>query len=408
MTYSIRRWRQRTACIFALAAATLASCGFFTTPGAAVSASERLAVSGRSAAVAVVTGDANSPTSIPIKSVDALLDKAFNRSGQVAVVDAGSRPALHAVILGGHFGNSEAKSAAETQQVGAVDVALNRVVPATPQSDPWASVVEALGWLHSQGGGTLVVENSGLGTAGFLDYRNVGLLEADPAQLVAFARANHELPDGVNVTVVLLGIGWTALPQEPLDVPHRANLVAQWKALLTATGARVTVDETPLTDPGPHPAPPVSPIVITEASWVIPQGECGAQFDSSELHFQVGTATLLDPQIATVALREVVADLRSDRQVADVTGTTSSEGGDALNGPLSLRRAWVVVQLMESIGLPVAQVGRVTGLGSHFPGFVTDTAPDGSLLLGPAAEDRMVRITWPCTSGDPYRPPPQG
>lgn len=349
------------------------------------------------AAVAVVTGDANSPTAQPTASLNALLTRAFNRSAPVAIIDAGGRPTLHAVTLGGRYGNTDAKNAARSQQITAVETALSHVTPTVAQSDPWAATIEAVGWLHDQGGGTLIIDNSGLGTAGFLDYRQPGLLEADPNQLADYAKSHQQLPDATAIHAILVGIGWTAPPQQPLDQPHRARLVAQWAALLSAAGAHVTIDQTPLTGPGPRPAPQVTTIGLTLTSWQPPKGVCATQLDSTELHFKVGTAQLIDPATAKTALRAIVAQLRSNGQNVNLTGTTSSEGGPQINIPLSRSRAETTATLMETIGLPAHQIGTITGLGSHFPGYIPDTTPNGTLLPGPAAANRKVILTWTCT-----------
>jgi OOP family OmpA-OmpF porin len=348
------------------------------------------------AALAVVTGDANSPRAVPPPSIDALIRRAFHESAALALIDAGGRPRLYSVSLGGDFGNADAYEAAENEQTSGVSHALGRVVPAASESDPWTAVTEAVGWLKGQGGGTLVVENSGVGTAGFLNYQEPGLLDADPGDLASFARAHDELPDASGLHAVLVGIGWTAPPQPDLGLPERSNLVAQWSALLKAAGATVSVDETPLTGPGPSSAPSVSVVHAPEIAWTAPPGICGTALNSAELHFLVGTSQLIDPETAKSALRQVVTDLQANQQVATITGTTSSEGGDAINLPLSRQRAEVAAQLMEAMGLPGSQIGPVVGLGSHFPGYIQDIGPDGTLLPGPAAENRQVIITWAC------------
>ena len=257
------------------------------------------------------------------------------------------------------------------------------------------------GGLHAQGGGTLVVENSGLGTTGFLDNHQPGLLEADPAELVTFAQAHHEEPDAASIKVILLGIGWTAPPQTALDAPERVNLLGQWAALLDAAGAHLSIDQTPLSGPAPTGAPVVSLVATTQVIWDPPPGTCGTALNTTELHFIIGTAQLQDPATATLVLRNVVAALKADHRVATITGTTSSEGGPAINVPLSKERAQVTAQLMESMGLPRSQIGQVTGLGSYFSGYIPDIGPGGVLLPGPAAENRQVIISWPCAHGAP-------
>jgi outer membrane protein OmpA-like peptidoglycan-associated protein len=350
------------------------------------------------AAVAVVTGDATSPAAIETPTIEALLNRAFDRNAGFAAVDAGGRPHLFATRLGGTFGNSDAKNAALAEQMSAAIRALDKVIPATSESDPWTAVSEAIGWLHDQGGGTLVVENSGLGTTGFLNYRQPGLLEADPAELVTFAQAHHEEPDAAGIKVILLGIGWTAPPQPALDAPERVNLAGQWAALLKAAGAQVSIDQTPLTGPAPAGAPQVSLVTTTQVIWDPPPGTCGSALNTTELHFIVGTARLQDPAAAAPVVQNVVAELKANHRVATITGTTSSEGGAATNIPLSKKRAQATAQLMESMGLPRSQIGQVIGLGSQFPGYVPDIGPGGVLLPGPAAENRQVIVSWPCVS----------
>jgi len=350
------------------------------------------------AAVAVVTGEATSPAAIETPTIKALLNRAFDRNAGFAVVDAGGRPRLFATRLGGTFGNSDAKNAALAEQMSAAIRALDKVIPATSDSDPWTAVSEAIGWLHDQGGGTLVVENSGLGTTGFLNYRQPGLLEADPAELVTFAQAHDEEPDATGIKVILLGIGWTAPPQPALDAPERVNLLGQWAALLKAAGAQASIDQTPLTGPAPAGAPKVSLVTTTQVIWDPPPGTCGTALNTTELHFIVGTAQLQDPAAAKPVLRNVVAELKANHRVATITGTTSSEGGAAINIPLSKKRAQATAQLMESMGLPRSQIGQVIGLGSQFPGYVPDIGPGGVLLPGPAAENRQVIVSWPCVS----------
>ncbi len=354
------------------------------------------------ASLAIVTGDANSPTFQPTSAVDSLLADAFDHHDAVAVVDAGGRPrVLAATVLGGNYGNSIAMSAGRSAQLAAVAADLARVVPAAAESDPWAAFVTAIDWVAGHGGGTVVVANDGLGTKGLLNYTQPGLLEAEPAQVVAFARSHNELPAAAHgLHVVLAGLGWSAPPQPALDQASRANLTAQWQALAAAAGAFVTLDPTPQTEPGPS-APPVTVIRPTTFAWRAPVGTCGVALDSVHLRFEVGTASYADPAAATSTLHSVVETLTANHQPATVTGTTSSEGGDALNAALSTSRALATAQTMESLGLPPTQIARTVGVGYRFAGHIPDTAPDGTLLPGPAAADRQVIITWPCTPNEP-------
>lgn len=384
----------RAATVTATAATLLglSACGTTTTTNSSPTAT----TSHSPAAVAIVGGDANSPDPIVTPTVEQLIEHAITERAGFGLVDTGGDPRLYTTRLGARLGNTIAQQAADTDQLDGALHALGALRATTAQSDPWRAVLEAVGWLQDQGGGTLVVDNSGLGTTGLLDYRQAGLLEADPTQLVAFARANHELPDAQHIHVILVGIGWSSPPQHLLDTPQRANLLAQWTALLEASGAHVTVDHTPLTGPGPRPAPPVSTIPTTQVTWKAPTGTCGSAFNNTEVHFVVGTARLVNPASAARALHHLAATVRSDHAPITITGTTSSEGGPKINEPLSKLRATTIARLLETLRVPPTQIIHINGVGDHFPGYIPDTTPTGTLLPGPAAADRQVIITWPC------------
>jgi hypothetical protein len=117
--------------------AGLAACGGGSSPAPAPATEP--------AALAVVTGDANSPAAIETPAIEALLDRAFDRNAGFAVVDAGGRPHLFSTTLGGTFGNSDAEQAALAEQVPAAGRALAKIIPAAGESDPWTAVSEAIG-----------------------------------------------------------------------------------------------------------------------------------------------------------------------------------------------------------------------------------------------------------------------
>jgi len=348
------------------------------------------------AAVAIVTGQANSPRAQLTRRVQSLVVHAFDRHSDFALIDDGSRPRLASVQLGSEAGNSDAQSADEQDELASITSALERVVPDSPQADPWDAVDLGLAWLRGQGGGTLVLEDSGLGTTGWLDYRTTGLLGANSEELVSYAQENGELPDARGLAVLLVGIGYTAGDQQQLDEASRANLVAQWTDLLEAAGACVSVDPTPLTGPAPAKAPPVGSVPVPTLA--PPSGLCGETLGSTEVAFVVGTSRLASPSAAESSMERVVNQLILSREVVTISGTTSSEGGSQINMPLSLARANRVAQLMVGMGLPARQIDKVVGLGSDFPGYIPDTNAAGQLLPGPAAANRKVMITWRCNT----------
>ncbi len=108
---------------------------------------------------------------------------------------------------------------------------------------------------------TLVVLDSGLSTAGALNFATPGMLDAHPREVAEALGDAQQLPDLSGVSVVFHGLGDTAAPQQPLDPIRRAQLVAIWSAIARQAGAgSVQVEATPL-EGGPLPAtPPVTPV----------------------------------------------------------------------------------------------------------------------------------------------------
>jgi outer membrane protein OmpA-like peptidoglycan-associated protein len=327
-----------------------------------------------------------------------LIRTAFAAHASFALLDTGARPELTTAQLGSDAGNGEAMAADESAQLATISHALDRVVPAVAEADPWLALTEAVEWLKAQGGGKLVFEDSGLGTAGLLNYLTPGLLGADPGQLVKYAEDHKDLPDAHGVSVDLLGLGYTAPPQPALDQATRANLIEQYTALLQASGAQIIVDTTPLTGAGPKIAPPVT--VVPPPITGPPVGLCGATFGSNEVRFIVGTATFADPLAATSAVQSVVDQLSSSpNALATITGTASSEGNN--NEALSQSRAFAIQQLMIKLGTPPSQIGNVIGIGATGPDHVPDIDAAGNLLPGPAAENRKVIVSWQCNMSVP-------
>lgn len=158
-----------------------------------------------------------------------------------------------------------------------------------------------------------------------------------------------------------------------------------------------TVDPTPNTNqemPGlpavatvPLPAPPVFKT-------------CGTTVlsDAGTVGFQVGLSSFRDPSGARQTLSKLATALNQGTEAIQLIGSTSSEGGDAVNDPLSLNRAKAVVAVLVSLGVQASRI-TVVGDGAHYPGRVADTGPGGQLLLPQAEQDREVVVQLPQCQG---------
>lgn len=250
---------------------------------------------------------------------------------------------------------------------------------------------------RDNGRGTLVFSDSGLSTTGTLNFTQPGLLEAQPAEVIAFLEREHALPNlkGLNVFLVL----------EPVEPPqadlgqYRAHIKELLQTIAEKGGAAcVAVTEEPATASGPHldHLPPVSPVPVPPAA-VFSAPCSGVLQDTGDVAFKLGEATFREPDKAHAVLERVGRALR-DRTCNRIvlTGTTARDGSLAYQRTLALQRAEAVKQvLVTEGGVDPASIETV-GLGSYFTKYQPDIGLHGELLPGPAQLNRTVRID-PCT-----------
>ena len=264
-----------------------------------------------------------------------------------------------------------------------------------PEVDDLAALdVAARAARSGESAGTVVFIDSGLQTVDPLDFRQPGVLDADPVEVVAFLERTGAIPDLNGLTVIFVGIGDTAPPQKGLDVARRERLVALWSEIAKAGGAAcVHVDSAPRGGGAPTGVPrvgkvPVPPPPVADFSalgtTVLP--------DDGTVGFVPGRAVLRDPRAAAEVLRPFGDWLLDDRdRRVDLTGTTARFGDLAGQIELATLRAEAIKQVLVDQGVDPAQI-TTRGVGSEFPEYVNDQGSDGSLLPGPAAANRTVRI----------------
>ena len=266
---------------------------------------------------------------------------------------------------------SAAAQEEETDLLGALDLAA-RAISSAP------------------GDHTIVVVDSGLSTAGDLDFATQpGLLDADPQELADGLAAADVLPDLTGVRVVVQGIGDTAEPQEELGTAQRRHLVELWQAILDTAGAtEVAVEQTPLSGFPSDALPWVTPVGLPEPAQCVG----GAiELSGADVAFQADSAEFVDPAAARAVLEPIADQLRAAGLTATLTGTTARVGELSGQVELSERRAQAVSDELVDLGVPASALTAV-GLGSEFPGYVQDHDAAGTLLPGPAGENRKVIV----------------
>lgn len=349
-----------------------------------------------------VASRANTPAAEPLPAgVVGVLDQVVRRVGQDGT---GPEISLIAVdgapfVVGGQaFQPSSHNDSALAREREAYLTEIGRGVAEakarTGEADILRGLDVAARQARAQGAGTVVLVDSGLQTVAPLDFREPGLLQADPTELAEFLRTSGSLPDLSGLTVLLYGIGDTAAPQEPLGTAARSRLVEQWSAIVAAGGATCSyVDQTPRTGAAPSGSPAVSIVDIDPPVTLDMSGSQPIKLtDGGEVGFVTGKSDFRDPDGAAKVLRPLAGWLAADpARGLHLTGTTARSGTDDYQLDLSRQRAERVRRTLADLGADPSRVVAV-GVGSRFPQYVHDAGPDSELLPGPAAENRSVII----------------
>src|ERR1035441_1649963 len=208
-------------------------------------------LSGASVPLTIVVGERSNVPSIQFPSaVTSLLNTAATDREPVTLIRIDGKPKVFPVAP---FSTSDVSSGAIQQDIrnyvnGVIQILTgSHLHAAAPQADVLGAL--SLAAEATPAGGNIVVIDSGLQTAGQLMYQNPGVLMSPPSDVVKFLRAGNLIPRLSGRHVLLYGFGYTAAPQAALDQPERENVAAQWKAIVAAGGACVTVNTTPHTKP---------------------------------------------------------------------------------------------------------------------------------------------------------------
>lgn len=409
-----------TSALAAGAAVLLASCSAPGSSGTRGGQAVTMPVGcGNSGAVVLaVESHANVPPAVVTASMQAAIQNAANSGGAIGVVSIDGAPQLvRTGVFKATAGNDAANESNEAAFVNGVTGVVDSVRATSAHVDALGALRVSAGAVTAAcpSGGTVFFEDSGLPDTGAMNFAKADLLQASPAEVSDFLKHNRALPNLKGIHVVLVGIGDTMPPQLPLDQASRDNLIAIWKSVVTAAGAdSVTVDPTPVQS-APNgkaradlpevltvsvPSPPDFQGVIQKLQRsTTPTTTTVTLPDAGPIGFLPDQAVFRDPHAAEKELDDLATALRqlAHAKIA-VLGTTSSAGDDTPAGEqgrrtLSRERANVVRMGLIDRHVPASWFEPVQGNGYHFDGYVPDRAQDGSLLPGPAAQNRSVRIT---------------
>lgn len=364
-------------------------------PAAATSPLASTCLSGASVPLTIVVGERSNVPEIQFPDVlSVLLNKAAAGHEPITLIRIDGKPKVFPLTP---FRTSDVNTGAVQQDIGNYVAGVFQILSG-PDMHAVAQQADVLGALSlaaaaTPTGGNIIVIDSGLQTAGQLEYQVPGMLMSPPDDVVKFLRAANLVPGLSGRHVLLYGFGYAAAPQATLDQPERANIVAQWKAIVTAGGACVTAETTPNTNAEEAGLPAVSTVPLPAPPIFRP---CGTTVlsDAGSVGFNEGNASFRAPAAARSTLSQLASILKQGTEPLTLIGSTSTEGGDAINYPLSRERAAAVKSVLMSLGVVGTRI-MVVGDGAHYPGRVADVGPDGQLLLAQAEQDREVIVQLP-------------
>lgn len=134
-------------------------------------------------------------------------------------------------------------------------VTVTTIVANTAGKSYGSDVISALDLAATVGSGSdprIILVDNGLPDTGALRMSDPGMTAADPDEVVATLAAAKALPNFNKAEVELVGLGWTAAPQEPLTGEQRSNVLNIMTAIVTASNGTPVVINTALTGAGPE------------------------------------------------------------------------------------------------------------------------------------------------------------
>ncbi len=349
--------------------------------------------------LAVAVGDrANNARPAWPAGLDPALAKVMNATEKgapdgVTFVRADGSPTIGCVMtLDTSASNPTALKTFRTEFISAVQGEVASLPARSPQANPLTALSRASA--AAGPGGTVVLIDSGLQTVPPLNFKAEDLLDADPGLVVSELAKADDLPDLHGQNVILDGIGYTSLPQQPLSPSQLSHLVTLWQRIVKAAGAAsVMTVTTPDTTVSASGLPLVS-IVPVPPPGNIALG-CDKESvlsDNGPVGFIANETTFRDPSAARKDLARIANWLVRNRTAnAVVTGSIAHYGTDDGNSGLSRARAVSIRAVLLSLNVRPSQV---TAAGMGWGPFPSKTAPPS-----PVADslNRRVVVQLKCT-----------
>jgi outer membrane protein OmpA-like peptidoglycan-associated protein len=341
---------------------------------------------------------ANSPAPMLPPPIVGLMREAAKQGHTISLVRVDGSPT---VAFQGTFQTDAANDVARESELDGflkqTQDLVGKLKPKAPEADVLAALNEAA--RITPEGGTVVLLDSGLQTAGQLRFQDQGTFGADPTEVVDYLGTRGLMPKLVGRSVVLVGIGNTAEPQTALDPSSRTKVTALWQTVVSSAEAScVEVLDTAASRTSVATDVPVTAVTVPTVPPFQPCGETVLR-DGDTVGFLPDKAVFREPAAARKTLQELATLVITGRQLVELIGTTAKAGSsEAYRIELSNRRAAAVKNVLVELGVPADRI-TTRGVGATWPDRVNDIAPDGSLIPTAAALNRsvIVRLSCPTT-----------
>lgn len=243
---------------------------------------------------------------------------------------------------------------------------------------------------------TLIIFDSGLSTAGILNFAEQNILDVPPEVIVEQLNSMHAIPELSDVAVTWIGMGQVCGSQETLPSSYKYKLQNLWNEILKVAGAAsITFDASPLPNkendfelPECSVVPVVTDCLELNAS-SLPEA---IKFDeNSSVKFKGDKAEFIDTSAAEQELKPIAEYLCANpTDYIYILGMTATVSGTNYGEELSVARADACKKLLINNGVKESQLICV-GLGqTPNPLRVKDTDSNGLQIEELAKANRAV------------------
>jgi outer membrane protein OmpA-like peptidoglycan-associated protein len=342
----------------------------------------------------VVGARMGSPRPTLPAEVEGLVEVAARSERKVQVVRVDGQPTVALAADVRITGKNETQREKQVRElVGKVKSFVEQLAPKQAEADVLGALAEAA--RVTPEGGTVVLVDSGLATAGAVSFREEGMWGANPAEVAAFLAAQRLLPALTGRSVLLVGLGGTADPQPALNEDLRGRVGKLWQEVTAKSGATCVGE---LAVPSRREAfpttVPVTVVNLPEEPKPVPCGTTKLE-DSGSVGFVPDTADLRDPAAADRTLQSLAGVVAGGAQRVTLVGNTAGGGLAEGHVELSTRRAEAVKATLVRLGVPADRIAT-RGDGNSGPYHENDLGADGVLIPAAAARNRSVVVELSC------------